>query len=90
MEKFNYSFDQDEAATFLSCHSLQDFKLIVLLLKGFRHLQSKTEVILLEVTSLDCSVVGNFHFCRVKRSLAPRLMMTRPKIVMLNKMANNL
>ena len=46
MEKFNHSFDQDgKAATFLFCHSLQDH-----FLKGFRHLQSKTEVVLLEAT----------------------------------------
>ena len=49
--EINRSFDQDgKAAAFLSCHSLQDFKLIVSILKGFRNLQSKTEIVLLEVT----------------------------------------
>ena len=53
--------------------------------KGFKHLQSKTEVVLLEVTWSDCSVVGISIFCQIKCCL----MTTSPKIVMSNKMANN-
>ena len=87
MEKFNVHSTKMEKKL-LSILSLPP-RLQTNCIKSFRYLTSKTEVILLEATLPDCSVVSKFHYLLGKALFGTRLMTTSPKIVMSNKMANN-
>ena len=86
MDKFKHSFNQDgEVATFYLVIASKTSKNCIAVQKGFRHLQSKTEFILLEVHNLlDCLVVGNFQFLSAKAFFGALLMTMSPKIMTSN------